>query len=284
MSNGTLITAADLFDEWKESVLSGKAPEQWPVGEGFDAIEIGPGLVMLLGGAPGAGKTAAAMQWTVDALRLSPTLRALVCNVEMAPWTLLDRQLARLSGVPADKIRKRFLAGVEDRVRAGMEELARIADRLAFHSGPPTLAEVARSADAFKARLLVFDYIQRFSVAGGDASQDKRAELDTIMGYVRKFADNGLGVLAVSAVARQKTRTGSGYVSLGLASYRGSSELEYGADSCWLVSQDTDNWGAVTLECVKNRHGETPSLLLSFDKPCQSFSAANAGTKATAYE
>ena len=42
------------------------------------------------------------MQCVVDALRLSPTLRAVVCNVEMPPEVLLDRQLSRLSGVALD--------------------------------------------------------------------------------------------------------------------------------------------------------------------------------------
>jgi hypothetical protein len=53
--------------------------------------------VTLLGGAPGAGKTALSMQWALDALRLTPSLRCVVCNVETPPAVLLDRQLARLS-------------------------------------------------------------------------------------------------------------------------------------------------------------------------------------------
>ncbi len=33
---------------------------------------------------------------TVDALQLTPTLRAVVCNIELPPAVRLDRQLARL--------------------------------------------------------------------------------------------------------------------------------------------------------------------------------------------
>ena len=265
------ITAAGLFDDWATDVFTGKGPELWRIGAGFEPVELGPGLVTLIGGAPGAGKTAVTMQWTVDALRLDGGLRALACNVEMAPRTLLDRQLARLAGLDAGHVRHRWLAGQEIRVRAGVDALRGLADRLAFHIGPPALAEVARSVDAFGARLLVLDYVQRFTLGAGDAPVDKRAELDGIMSYVRKFADAGLGVLAVSAVARQKGKHGSNYVGLGLASYRGSSELEYGADSCWTLEADDDHWGVVNLCCVKNRHGETPSLLLNFDRARQSF-------------
>ncbi len=271
-------TAAGLFDAWADDVQHGTAPELWHPGAGFAAVELGPGLVALLGGCPGAGKTAAAMQWTVDALRTDDGLRALVANVEMHPRTLLDRQLARLSGVDAGWIRNRTITGHEGRIRAGLDELRRVADRLAFHTGPATLADVARSVDAFGARFLVLDYVQRFHTGTGDA-MDKRAELDSVMEYARRFADAGLGVLAVSAVSRQKGRTGSNYAGLGLASYRGTSELEYGADSAWILSKDegADKWGAVHLVCAKNRHGDTPSLLLSFDGARQTFTVANPG-------
>src|SRR6266849_6690528 len=98
MSDPSFVCAADALAGWRDDVLTGTPPVLYPVGTGELArIEVGPGLVMLLGGAPGAGKTAFTMQAVVDALRLTPALRAVVCNVEMPPTVLLDRQLARLS-------------------------------------------------------------------------------------------------------------------------------------------------------------------------------------------
>src|SRR5437879_5349993 len=103
-------TAADVLAGWRDDVLSGKPPVFYPVGAGELArIEMGPGLVTLIGGAPGAGKTAFTMQALVDALRMTPTLRACCCNIEMAPAVLLDRQLARLSGIDLTTIRYRRL-------------------------------------------------------------------------------------------------------------------------------------------------------------------------------
>ena len=269
--------AADIFETWAADVIGGKPPELWRVGAGFHPVELGPQLVTLVGGAPGAGKTALVMQWAVDALRGDGALRAMVANVEMAPRTLLDRQLARLSGLDAAWIRFRMLAGHEHRARAGLDVLAGIADRLAFHTGPASLLDVARSVDAFGARLLVLDDIQRFGLGTGDAQQDRRAELDGVMAHVRRFADAGLGVLVVSAVSRQKGKTGSNYAGLGLASFRGSSELEYGADSCWTLApeDETDRHSPVRLDCAKNRHGGTPSLLLNFDRMRQAFTLAD---------
>jgi replicative DNA helicase len=101
---------ADILDGWRDDVLSGTPPTLYPVGTGELArIEIGPGLVTLIGGAPNAGKSALVMQWGLDALMLTPSLRAIVCSVEMSPSTWLDRQLARLSGIDLTAIRYRRL-------------------------------------------------------------------------------------------------------------------------------------------------------------------------------
>ena len=85
-------SGADVLDGLRDDVLSGKPPTFYPIGESeLTRIEIGPGLVTLLGGAPRLGKTAFTMQAVVDALRLTRTLRAVVCNIEMPPGVLLDR-------------------------------------------------------------------------------------------------------------------------------------------------------------------------------------------------
>src|SRR5271167_2602195 len=110
-------TAADSFDGWHDDVLAGSPPTFYPIGSGELArVEVGPGLVSLFGGGPGAGKTAFTMQAVTDALRVTPELRAVVCNIEMPPAVLLDRQLARLSGVDLRTIRYRQL-GDEHRER-----------------------------------------------------------------------------------------------------------------------------------------------------------------------
>ena len=86
MSDARYQTAADLLDDWRDDVLSGNPPTLYPVGTGDLArIEIGPGLVTLIGGPPNVGKSALVMQLVCDALLLTPDIRAIVCNVEMSP-------------------------------------------------------------------------------------------------------------------------------------------------------------------------------------------------------
>ncbi len=212
----------------------------------------------LIGGAPGAGKTAFTMQAVTDALRLTPTLRALVCNIEMPPAILLDRQLSRLSGVNLTAIRYRQLGAEHaERIDQGMNTLAALADRLCFLRPPFDLANVAAAADAFGAQLILLDYIQRIPPPG--EHNDKRGSVDACMNYLRQFADAGVAVIVVSAVGRSKDRSGrNSYADgLNLASFRESSELEFGADSAFILTPDGPDDDGITLKYLKDRHGET---------------------------
>jgi len=201
-------TAADVFDSWRDDVTTGSPPVLYPIGtDELARIEIGPGLVTLLGGAPGAGKTAFTMQAVIDALRLTPTLKALVCNVEMPPAVLLDRQLARLSGIDVTTIRyRRFDAEHAERIDQAMHTLEPLAERLAFVKPPFDLSNVAASADDFHAELILLDYIQRIPPPGEHG--DKRGSVNATMDYLRQFADAGVAVLVVAAVGRTKDSKG----------------------------------------------------------------------------
>ncbi|NLX12451.1 MAG: AAA family ATPase [Phycisphaerales bacterium] len=268
---------SDVLDPWRDDLLVGKPPVLYPIGEGEMAtIEVGPGRVNLIGGAPGAGKTAFTMQATLDALRLTKTLRVVVCNVEMTPETLLDRQLARLSGVDLTTIRYRKLGREHaDRIDQGLSTLATVADRLCFLRPPFDLSNVAAAADEFEADLLLLDYIQRIPPPG--RHENRRGLVDATMNYLRQFADTGVAVVVVAAVARTKDKRGrSSYDGdgLNLASFRESSELEFGADDAFiLVPNANPKSEQVWLKHLKARYGETRDILFNFDRPRQYFQA-----------
>jgi hypothetical protein len=97
MSAPPFAPLADLLAGWSADVLQGKPPPRWPSGAGpLARFPLAPGLVCLIGGPPGSGKTALANQLVIDAARLTPDLRALVTCCEVPPAVLLDRTLARL--------------------------------------------------------------------------------------------------------------------------------------------------------------------------------------------
>lgn len=269
-------TGADLFDEWRAGVLSGVPPDFYPVGsEGLDAIRIGPELVTLIGGAPGAGKTALVMQCAVDALRLTPGLRVLVCNVEMPPTALLDRQLARVSGVDATLIRDRTIEQVHyEPLELAFDVLSDVADRLSFVRAPFDLKNVAESGDEVSADVIILDYIQRIRPPGDFA--DRRGSVSATMEVIREMADSGVAVVVVAAVSRQRDKKGrSSYQgdALNLASFRESSELEFGADDAFMLVPNSENDDEIILKHLKSRYGQTGDSILRFDRSLQRFEA-----------
>jgi replicative DNA helicase len=281
MSKPNYVTAADALAGYRDDLLSGRKPTLYPVGDDgpLAGIEIGPGLMTLLGGPPGHGKTALAMQWTADALRLTADLRAIVCNVEMPPAVLIERQLARLSGIPLDDIRHRRLnAAHSERLDIGLRTFESFADRLAFLQPPFNLKALAAATDQFDAGLLVIDYLQRVETGSGTATTDRRGAVGEMMSNLREIALAGYSVLAVAAVGRGRDSQGrSAYDGLGLASFRESSELEYGADDAYLLVPDPDGQGGkggdLLLRHVKCRYGAATDIPLQFDGRHQQFTA-----------
>jgi replicative DNA helicase len=266
------VTGESVFAGWRDDVLTGKGPVVYP--HTLPVPEISPGHVTLLGGAPGAGKTALVMACVVEALRHTDTLRALVANVEMSPAVLLDRQLARLSGIEAEVIRhRRFTAEHAERLDAGLATVETFADRLAFLEPPFDLANVAHAADAHGADVVVLDYLQRI-MPPGDVT-DTRLRVNATMDMLRQFAAAGCAVLALSAVGRSRDNAGRSTYSaaaMSLASFRDSGELEYGADDAFLLAPvDEADKSVVRLSHLKSRHGAEHTVDLRFDRARQAF-------------
>jgi replicative DNA helicase len=279
-TKGRFITGADALDGWRDDLLSGKPPRLYPIAESgpLAAVEIGPKLITLIGGGPGDGKTAWVMQSVFEALRITSTLRVVVANVEMPPEVLLERQLSRLAGVPLDVIRHRRIDDEHaGRVDVGLGMLGDLVDRLAFVRPPFDLQNIAATVDSFAPvddgeTVLVVDYLQRIAVPG--QTSDRRGSIDTLMGRLRDFADAGVAVVAVSAVGRQrdsKGRSGYSVEAMGLGAFRESSELEFGADSAFIVGRHPDEPNRRTLLHLKARHGELSNIELTFDGSLQRF-------------
>lgn len=271
--NPCFSTGVDAIANWRDDLRSGRKPEI--IEHQFAQPLLIPGHVILVGGAPGAGKTAFITQVVVESLRLNPEKRALIANCEMSSAALLDRQLSRLSGVAAETIRhRRFKADHRERLDAGIATLESVAERLAFLDSPFSLDNVAMTAHAHNADIIVIDYVQRFTSPGKET--ESRARVAKVMDDLRTFASLGLVVIALSAVGRSKDERGRssyGGAGLNLASFRESSELEFGADDAFILAPVAENKpGTLILKHLKCRHGKPTDLHLRFDRKHQDFS------------
>lgn len=144
---------------------------------------------------------------------------------------LLARQIQWLTEILARRILSGSIDRAErDQVEHHFNRLAPALDRVAIVPHVTTFADVATATQEFNADLMVLDYIQRIQ---GDEKADIRESLNKAMGATRR------AVLAVSALSRSKVSGGSSYAnSTSLASFRESSEVEYGADWACILSPD----------------------------------------------
>jgi replicative DNA helicase len=261
-----------MFDQFEASILNREKPKLFECASyasRLREIQIGEGLVTLVGAPPAAGKTALISQLLFDALQApgQERLKGLFANVEMSPQSILTRQLARFSGIGhAWLLHRDFEEAALPRLRDALDELRQLMPRIEFMKPPFTLERLAERSSVFEANVVVLDYAQRFDFA--DRSNDSRAQCNAVMDVCRRIADQGRAVIVVSAV----NRAGYAKDTAGLASFRESSELEYGADSAWLLVQEAEGPSSVTLKCCKNRHGQLADIPLEFDGSRQCFS------------
>jgi replicative DNA helicase len=267
-----------LFEEWRSDVLSIEPPTSWSIGDPtFDHVEVAPGRIVLVGGSPSSGKTALLQQWVGGILDAEADARVLIANIEMAPGQLLNRMLSRTSGVPLTDIRKRQVKPTDiAKLGTAMERIRSYGDRLAFASAPNSLAAVRAAAAAHWADILCLDYVQRIEPTGNFGGL--RDRINALMSELRSLANSGAAILAASALARSRDDKGRASYSgqhLSVASFRESSELEYGCDSAFLlvstVEADKRSVQSILLKHEKNRDGETRDTALTFDRRVQRF-------------
>lgn len=265
----------DAFASWRDDIQHNREPVLWPV-DSWD-VEIGPGRLVILAAAPGLGKTTLAVQWAADILRRNADVFAVLQNVEMSPGALLDKMLSRFSGVPlADIYHRRELPAVWAEKRdVALDIIREIVPRLYFVTGASTLVAAQNTMKAASQEtglsecLYVADYVQRISA--GNASGE-RESINKVMAGLRNIAQTGGAVLAVAAAGRQKAeKGGSNYENLGLASFRGSSEIEFGADAAYIIETIKGDTNITRMICVKNRFGFTRAVTVEFDRLRASF-------------
>jgi len=225
---------------------------------------VGKGFITLIGGQPGAGKSAIVEQVVWYILKTDPAARVFFANVELTPTVLLARQITRITGIETRAILTGCLAQHErEAVRAAFDELRPLLDRCAIYPNPRHWPDVAAAIREAEADVVVADYIQRLK--GGEDTANAREDIGVVMHSLRACADSGRAVLAVSALSRSKSSSGSSYAgSDSIASFRESSEVEYGADFGYIIA-NTEHPSTKRLHVVKNRYGMLGTYGASFD-------------------
>ena len=268
-----------LLEAVRDDIFSGKLPVQYAVADKpWGTIALRPGDVIALAAPPGNGKTALVTQLVVDSLRNHPEARCLVVNVEMSAAKLIERQIARLSGVSFTSIANRqVLPTQKNAIDRAIATLAAVGDRLFFMNGPFDIENIALSIQAVEPTVLVLDYVQRIDCGG---TLEPRQKLNAVMNEARTIASAGIAVVLISAVGRTTSKRNGGYSSseLGMGSFRESSEVEYGVDDAFVLTDEEDSSKSqdtgpriMLLRHVKSRNHQRKDLRLEFDGAAQQF-------------
>lgn len=216
------------------------------------------------------------MQAIFAAVSNQPKLRALIANAEMPLAVLLKRELTRRSGVPSRALRFADLTPHQlQSVETAAEGLRPLLSRVESLSPPFTIGKLVTACSERPPGLVIVDYLQKFADGGSDARQGVNA----VMTGLRQIASQGWAVLAMSATTRTKSASGSGHdsKSLTMASMKESGEIEFNADSIYLIRDQglvTDGVKGIhniELDHCKNRHGPLTSIELVFDMPKSEF-------------
>lgn len=264
-------SAQDLLKKYIDKIQSGTLPQLLRQHQALDGIEIGQGLITIIGAPPGAGKTALASQVMFDACELDENLQAYIVNAEMGFDSLVRRQLTKMTRIKSDNIRFGNLTTDELRsIQESAVELAKRLDRVSVYQDPDLSALVDLLDQP--PGLVIVDYLQKFA----PADKDVRAGVNVVVNVLRKLANHGHAILALSATKRAQNGKHEAK-ELGLSSFKESGEVEFNADSAYVLKDD----GPIDEECkyirivtlahVKNRHGAKVDRQLEFHMPRMEF-------------
>jgi replicative DNA helicase len=279
-----LIRGSTVFDEIVTDLQAGIADKLFDCGDALPGIEIGPGLLTLIGAPPGRGKTALTMQATYEAVSNEPNLRAVVASLEVSEKTLIKRRLAKLIGASFDAIRFNTLTDYQRECIANLADFRETLELINFV--PESMCGLgdleALLTSGIEPGLLVIDYLQLF----GGVGEDAKVRASQTMATARRFCAEGWAVIAVSALSRGQAAGKKGrYSNADLGSFRDSSAIEYSGAAAYMLEEadaTAENEPApirqMRLRCLKNRNGERRHIDLWFNGPQMFFAPVDAVT------
>ena len=275
-----IVPGIEALGQFCTDLYSGTVPLIWDVGLGdLNHIELAPNRILVFGGAPGSGKTALTMQLAIDALALNPDLRLIVANVEMSPAVLLERQVARFSGISLGIVQlRKFTPEQQSMIAAGIKQLESLARRITFVVPPIDLKIVAEAVAGYGGDIIILDYLQRIPVRTENQHKELRVEMNRVMDSIRVTASTGRCVIGLSSLNRAAGKEGYDAGTLTLSSFKESGEIEYGADDCFGVCFGRPHESGkllVPIKHLKSRHHERCDFDLLFDGALQSFGSVN---------
>lgn len=259
-------TVAKVLGDLDQAIRMGQARELVPIATGFEPLDstlsggLHPGELMLIGGAPGSGKTVVTLQWARN-IALSGGTAVYACyehEESMLLGRLLALELGSLSHSTDDYELEKLRMGIqevamggvrglrevlesEEHMRTAYERVEAYADRLwlvrasGAHTGIPEIEEMIMQRVDTPSFVMFVDYLQKIAMRPEPPEESEKVTRTT-----EAMKDLALSyqipIVAIVAADREGLKARR----LRLHHLRGSSALAYEADVAIILNNKFD--------------------------------------------
>lgn len=229
------------------------------------------GGVVVIGGAPGAGKTTLAVQLARAWVTAGHVVTILAAD-ESADGLLIRY------GQGLGWMRERLEEGDRGRTEALGESLEEIATTLFLYDADQDDAsiEAAAALTVQKAggrpAVLIVDSIQRAQTDAADLKAEPRARIDASVMALKKAAKPGVLIVATSELSRGAYRSRNQADAIDdIAAFKESGGIEYGADVALVLRSVKGLNGVIDVSMAKNRWGQKLPSRMALNPTTASF-------------
>ena len=265
-------TIAEILNEFEYGVKGGlKSYNRLDkvLGNGLEG-----GMMFIIAGRPGTGKTAYAINLAIEMLQKQPDVQIDFFTLEMTKIAMAKRFISRLTGINSYKFKdtKRLLKDDEKReVIEKMDWLNKTGLRI--HDSKFKLSEIERTIrqrrhEHKEGKYIAFvDYVGLVNVGG---SLDRYLEVGKISRTLKLLTNElNIPIVVLSQLNRGvEARQDKKPV---LSDLRESGDLEQDANVVGLLSQDQELDHVINLDIAKNREGMLATIPYEFYKPATTF-------------
>lgn len=248
---------------------------EWDVPEVNRYVRAKRGNLVIIGAEPSGGKTAWALQ---QLLKFSADKRVLFASLETDEDTLFDRFLSFAAGIPMDAMMDGLLTPAQwemvDRVRGALRQRT----FRFFPAAGLSVAGIKAAAVAYRADIVIIDYLQIISRPGSASRYEKITEISMDLHILAQ--STGMIVIALSQVTNRDPKMQN--APLTIHSARESGQIEADADIIMMLDKHVEKQLTKTgcnanriLRIVKNKQGRCCNIPLRFDGKTQTFCKAN---------
>lgn len=264
-----------LFDSFDRRHRQREKYLDWAVPAVNDYVRVKRGNLVVIGAEPSGGKTAWALQ---QLLKFSADKRVLFASLETDADTLFDRFVSFAAGVPMDAMMDGLLTQEQwDKVSQVRGVLQKRTFRF-FPAAGLSVAGIKAAAVAYRADIVIIDYLQIISRAGNGSRYEKITEISMDLHVLAQ--STGMIVIALSQVTNRDPKMQNS--PLTIHSARESGQIEADADIIMMLDKHVEkkliksgcNANRI-LRIVKNKQGRCSNIPLRFDGRTQTFCKAN---------